>query len=169
MQHTWQRQVGLSAAKGVIEGLSGEFYSEAIESLQARYDRPRLLHQTCVKLIIDVPALKDGNGKEVRHLHDTVQQHLRALKALRNEPSGPFITSMLELKIDTSTAFEWHKYSQDFEEVPHYSKFLEFLNLRAQASEAPNAEAKKNSRSDAHLSRKPTTKDQRAKGLISLL
>ena len=34
-------------AKGVIEGLSrsDEFYSEAIESLRSRYDRPRLLHQ----------------------------------------------------------------------------------------------------------------------------
>ena len=55
---------------------------------------------------MDAPALKDGDGKEVCHLHDTVQQHLRALKALGNESSGPFITSMLELKLDTNTAFE---------------------------------------------------------------
>ena len=84
-------------AKGVIEGLSisGEFYSEAIESLCARFDRQRLIHQTHVKMIMDAPALKDGNGKEIRSRHDTVQQHLRALKALGNEPSGPFITSML--------------------------------------------------------------------------
>ena len=45
----------------VIEGLtrSGEFYSETIESLCARYDRPRLIHQTHVKMIMEVPALKD--------------------------------------------------------------------------------------------------------------
>ena len=49
-------------------------------------------------MIMDAPALKDGNGKEMHRLHDTVQQHLCALKALGNEPSGPFITSMLELK-----------------------------------------------------------------------
>ena len=140
-------------AKGVIEGLtrSGEFYSEAIESLCTRYDWPRLIHQTHVKMIMDVPALKDGNGKEIHRLHDTVQQHLRALNALGNEPSGPLITSMLELKLDTNTAFEWHKYSQDSEEVPHYAKFLEFLNLRAQASETPNAETKRN---DIHPSKK---------------
>jgi hypothetical protein len=143
-------------AKGVIEGLSrsGEFYCEAIESLHARYDRPRLLHQTHVRMIMDAPALRDGNGKEVRRLHDVVQQHLRALKALGNEPSGPFVTSMLELKLDTNTAFEWHKYSQDSEEVPHYSKLLEFLNLRAQASEAPNVENKRNSRNDVYSSKK---------------
>ena len=36
------------SAKHVIEGLSrsGEYYAEAIECLQARYDRPRLIHQT---------------------------------------------------------------------------------------------------------------------------
>ena len=48
--------------------------------------------------------------------------------ALGNESSGPFITSMLELKLGTNTAFEW----QDFEEVPHYTKLLEYLNLRLQ-------------------------------------
>ena len=63
-------------------------------------------------MIMDASALKDGNGREVRRLHDTVQQHLRALKALGNEPSGTFVTSMLELKLGTNTAFEWHKYMQ---------------------------------------------------------
>ena len=56
-----------------------------------------------VKMIMDAPALKDGNCKEIRRLHDTVQQHLRALKALGNEPSGPFITFMLELKLQLNT------------------------------------------------------------------
>ena len=33
--------------------------------------------------------------------------------------------------------FEWQKYSQDSTDVPHYQKLLEFINLRAQASETP--------------------------------
>ena len=59
-------------AKGVIKGLSrsGKFYSEAIESLRSGYDRPRLLHQTHIKM--SAPTLKDGNGREVHCLHDTV-------------------------------------------------------------------------------------------------
>ena len=151
-----QSAVKDGTAKGVIEGLSrsGEFYSEAIENLCARFDRPRLIHQTHVKMIIDAPTLKDGNGKEIHSLHDTVQHHLRAIKALGNEPFGPFITSMFELKLDTNTAFEWHKHSHDFEEVPHYTKLLEFLNLRAQASEAPISESKRSSRNDTHPSKR---------------
>ena len=126
------------SAKHVVEGLSGSGnnYDEAIDCLQKRYDRPRLIHQAHVRAILDAPALKEGNGKELRRLHDTVTQHLRALKAMDCEPSGPFITSALELKLDDNTMFEWQKYSQDSPTVPHFSSLLQFLNLRAQATES---------------------------------
>ena len=132
-------------AKGVIEGLSksGEHYEEAIKSLKARYDRPRLIHQTHVRMILEATSLKEGTGKELRRLHDTVQQHLRALRAMDYEPSGLFIMSVLELKLDTNTMFEWQKFSQDSPKVPHYQDLLEFLNLRAQASESSLATTKK--------------------------
>ncbi len=96
-------------AKSVIEGLSqsGNQYEEAIASLKSRYDRPRLIHQAHVRKVCETPSLRDGSGKEIRRLHDSVQQHLRALKAMGEEPSGSFITSMLELKLDQSTMFEW--------------------------------------------------------------
>ena len=148
------------SAKQTIEGLSrsGEFYAEAVECLQSRYDGPRLIHQTHVKMILEAPPLREGNGKELRRLHDTVQQHLRALKAMDYEPSGPFITSVLELKLDTSTMFEWQKFSHDLPEVPHYHKLLEFVNLRAQASETSISEPSKKSRSDVGSTKKFTTK-----------
>ena len=82
------------SAKNVIEGLSrtGEHYNEAIECLQTRFDRPRLIHQAHVRKVLDIPNLKDGSGKELRRLHDVAQQHLRALKSMGKEPSGAFIT-----------------------------------------------------------------------------
>ena len=125
------------SAKNVIEGLSrsGDNYSEAVDCLQAHFDRPRLIHQTHVRMIAEALALKDGTGKELRCLHDTTQQHLRALKAMGYDPPGPFITSLLELKLDTNTMFEWQRHSQESTDVPHFSKLMEFLNLRAQASE----------------------------------
>ena len=121
-----------------MEGLSssGEQYKEAIDCLRKRYDRPRLLHQAHVRAILEAPALKDGNGKELRRLHDTANQHLRALKAMECEPSGSFVTSMLELKLDVTTMFEWRKHSQEHSKVPHFTKLLEFLDLRAQVSES---------------------------------
>lgn len=68
-------------------------------------------------------------------MHDVAQQHLRALKSMGQEPSGAFITSMLELKLDTGTLFEWQKHSQGEADVPHYKDILNFINLRAQAAE----------------------------------
>ena len=137
------------SAKHVIEGLSqtGDCYKEAVECLQARYNRPRLIHQTHVRMIMDAAPLKDGNGKEIRRLHDVVQQHLCALKAMDHEPSGPIITSMLELKLDPTTLFEWQKCSQEETDVPHYQKLLDFLDLRAQALEVSVAGSSPQARS----------------------
>ena len=51
------------------------------------------------------------------------------------EPSSPFITSALELKLDQATMFERQKHSQKSEGVPHYQD-LDFLNLHAQTTES---------------------------------
>ena len=132
-----QQAVKNGSAKSVIEGLSrtGENYKEAIDCLKSRFNRPRLLHRAHVRKIVEAPPLKDGSGKELRQLHDTVQQHLRALKAMSSEPDESFITSVIELKLDVGTMFEWQRHSQDKTEVPSYTEILEFLDLRAQASE----------------------------------
>ena len=56
---------------------------------------------------------------------------------MKAEPDASFIISLIELKLDPTTLFEWQKHSQSIiNEVPHYNDLLEFLNLRAQASEA---------------------------------
>ena len=89
------------SARNMIESLSrtGEQYDEAIECLENRY-KPRLIHQAHVKEIIEVPNLRDNSAKEIRWLHGVLQQHLRALKSMRKEPTSPFITSLIEMKLD---------------------------------------------------------------------
>ena len=73
------------------------------------------------------------------------------------EPSGQLITSVLELKLDTATMFEWQKHSQSSTEVPHYQDLLEFIDLRAQASETSTVEqAKGSSRTESSLPNKST-------------
>ena len=46
-----------------------------------------------------------------------------------------FVTSALETKLDQTTMFEWQKHSQGSKEVPDYLELLEFLDLRARATE----------------------------------
>ena len=138
-----QNSIKDGSAKNAIDGLSqgGEHYAEAIACLKSRFDRPRLIHQTHVRTILEVPPMREGNAKELRHLHDIVTQHLRALKSMAYDPSGPFITSMLELKLDATTLFEWQRHTQSQTDVPHYQELLTFLDLRAQASEGSTASA----------------------------
>ena len=125
-------------ARQVIEGLSqaGDNYPEAIDCLRKRYDRPRLIHRVHVQAILNATPLKTGSGKELRRLHDTVNQHLRALKAMDYDPSGPFITSMLELKLNEDILFKWQRHSHESGKVPHYQDMLDFLDLRAQSTES---------------------------------
>lgn len=102
-----QNAIKDKTAKSLIAGLTklNDHYDEAIKCLQERYDRPRQIHQTHVRRIVEAPPLKEGTGKEIR---DMVIQHLRALKSLGHEPSQ---ASLLEMKLDPTTMFEWQKQS----------------------------------------------------------
>ena len=61
------------------------------------------------------------------------------------EPSGSFITSAIELKLNETTMFEWQSHSKKSTDVRHYRDPLNFLDLRALATEAhaSNRAAKK--------------------------
>ena len=153
-----QHAIKKGTARGAIEGLSqsGDHYSEAIGCPKSCYDRPRHIYCTLVQKIIDAPSLKDSSGKELRRLHDTVLQHLCALKSMSCEPCGPFITSIVELKIDVETIFEWQKHNQAKTDVPDYQDVLDFIDLRAQASETSLCTpGKKYSRNEFSSTKKP--------------
>ena len=99
--------------KTLIAGLtkSSDHYDEAVKCLQERYNRPHQIHQAHVRRIVEVSPLKEGTGKEIRALHDIVVQHIRALKSLGHELPGSFVTSLLEMKLDPTTMFEWQRQS----------------------------------------------------------
>ena len=94
---------------------------------------PCPIHQTHVCHIVEATPLRHGTGKEICALHDFVVQHLRALKSLGHKPSQ---ASLLEMKLDSTTMFEWQRRSQDHADVLDYQELLYFLNLRTQAADA---------------------------------
>ena len=59
--------------------------------------------------------------------------------------------SMLELKLDPNTMFEWQKESQHLTEIPHFQKLFDFINLWAQGSEVSVSDHKKAPRNEDHL------------------
>ena len=118
-------------AKDVIEGLSrsGDDYKDAVEYLHGRYDKPRLIYREHVRFIVKASSLKEGSGGEIRRHHDVPSRHLRALTA--KDPYEPFVTALVELKLDQSTMFEWQRQSQDATDTPHYERLSKFLDLKA--------------------------------------
>ena len=85
-------------AKSVIWGRltqTSASYQEAIKCLQNRYDRLRVLHQAHVRKIQEVYSLKNGDGQELRRLHDHLQQHIRALRISRNYDLDTYLTAAL--------------------------------------------------------------------------
>ena len=77
LAYLWQ-SLKNGSAQHIIEGLSGSGndYVEAVECLQKCYNKPCLLPQAHVRAIIEAPRPKEGNGKELRRLHDGCSQHL---------------------------------------------------------------------------------------------
>ena len=51
------------------------------------------------------------------------------------EPLPSFITSVIELELDTNNMFEWQRHSQSQNKVPHFQELRDFIDHRAQASE----------------------------------
>ena len=132
-----QQAVKKGSAKNAIEGLTrtADSYAEAISCLKARYDRPCLIYRTHVQKIMDAPSLREGSGKELRCLYDAILQHIRALKTMDGDLTCAFLTSIIELKLDPETMFEWQKHSQEQKTTAQYEDILGFIDLRAQASE----------------------------------
>ena len=74
------------------------------------------------------------------------------LKDLGADPSCLFVTSLLELKLDPDTKFEWQCHNQETADVPHFTMLLEFLVLCAEASEAIVLSSYKGSSQSHHRS-----------------
>ena len=89
-------------AKQVITGLShsASGYEQAVDCLQQRYDEPRFIHQNHVSAIADAALVKSRNAKELRLLHDVVNQHVRLLRAIKGDMFEVFVSSSVEMKLD---------------------------------------------------------------------
>ena len=121
----------------MVEGLAqtSENYGEAVACLQNQYDHLRLIHQAHVCTVVNPPPLKDVSGKELRHLHEIINQHIRVITAMADNSLEVFVTSIIELKLGQASMFAWKNYSHKSRGGHPYKTLLEFLDRRARATE----------------------------------
>ncbi|XP_011859356.1 PREDICTED: uncharacterized protein LOC105556853 [Vollenhovia emeryi] len=130
-------------AAQVIQALetSSQNYSIAWGLLTERYDNRRIIIQSHVRALFDLPAIAKESPIQLRTLVDSALKHTRALNAL-GQPTDSWDSLLLHLitaKLDRNTHKEWER-TLDGTGMPSMKEFWKFLKNRCQVLESINQE-----------------------------
>lgn len=126
-------------ASKVVDSLeiSAANYQVAWNVLKQRYDNKRIIVQSHVKALLELPALTRENVNKLRQIADGATRHLQALQAL-NRPTAQWddlLVQILSTKLDSLSMREWQS-SLTTTELPTLRQFIEFVTQRCQILEA---------------------------------
>lgn len=117
----------------VIEALetSGENYKIAWDLLEAQYQNRRLIVNTHLKEIIEIPSVTKDNRASLGQFVNHIRKHVRALESLKL-PVKQWDTILIYLatsKLDFFTRREWENNVgvRTIETLPTLEEFLKFL------------------------------------------
>lgn len=112
--------------------LSATNYSIAWQLICERYSNKKLLIHNHIRAIFCVQSVTRESSKQIRHLIDTVNSHIRALKALEQptEQWDAILIYLICTKLDITTARKWES-KKGKDEMPRFDELLEFLKERA--------------------------------------
>lgn len=111
-------------------------YPIAWEILKNRYDNKRVIVNTHIKAIFDLPSLSKESPQQLRKLSDDLAKHLGALKLL-GQPTDSWDSLIIFLvcsKLDFNSKREWES-SIIGSELPKFEDFSKFLANRCQLLE----------------------------------
>lgn len=116
---------------------SDENYKEAWKLLIERFNNPRLIVQTHVRSLMELPAMTKECGVELRKLIDKVRVHMRALKSLKEKVDSwdTLLIYIITKRLDKVTHKEWER-SVTGTTVPTMDEFMKFLEDRCQILQA---------------------------------
>lgn len=127
-----------SSLKGTAHSLIGrmpiteENYKVALNSLVDRFQNKRAIVNKCLDMFINQPAMKTRNAQEIRSIIDTTKEALQCIETLDvciNE-WGPFITFIVQSKMDVETKTQFENYLSGSTNIPRYDKLTEFLDTQ---------------------------------------
>ncbi|XP_071576977.1 uncharacterized protein [Temnothorax nylanderi] len=142
-----------NAVIGSLE-MSEANYAVAWNLLKERYDNKRVIVQTHIRAIVDLPIMTKENVSELRQIADGAARHVLALKALKRPTDAwdDLLVYILSSKLDTNSAREWQS-SLEGVELPSLKQFSDFLTHRCRVLEATY-------KSSGASSRQPPTKQK---------
>ncbi|XP_066603284.1 uncharacterized protein [Prorops nasuta] len=118
-------------AATVIKSLAitSENYEIAWDTLVARYTDKRMITDTFLDQISQVPTLRGDNFKVLKEVRDSVTVALNALKTMGYgvDQWDPIIVHSLKNKLDDTLRLAWEMYLGSSKDYPTFIQFSEFL------------------------------------------
>ncbi|XP_036138905.1 uncharacterized protein LOC118644436 [Monomorium pharaonis] len=117
--------------------ISDENYPVAWNLLNERYDNKRVIVQSHLKALIELPIMKKESAAELRQIADGAARHVQALKALKRptDNSDDLLVYLLSAKLDPNTTRDWQK-SLANDKLPTFQEFSSFLVQQCQVLES---------------------------------
>ena len=105
-------------------------YQDTIKYLKSRYDRPRELHQTYCKQLVDIPAAKN-TPEDLSRLADAVFAAVEGIRRGGQASIDYIATSLVASVLPQGLRLQWENKTEDERQVPQVDKWIEFVRQKA--------------------------------------
>ncbi|XP_041631531.2 uncharacterized protein [Drosophila kikkawai] len=135
-------------AKSIValSPLTNDGFESAWRNLQNRFENKRLLVNSQLKILFNLPSVAQECGKSLKHLESTIQGCLTALQLARVETTNwdCLLVFLCSSKLPKLTLALWEQSLLSKSEIPLWAEFQAFLKDRHRTLEAieefkPNA------------------------------
>ncbi|KAI5642141.1 hypothetical protein NE865_05833 [Phthorimaea operculella] len=118
-------------------------YEAALKLLENRYKDERLIAQTFIDKLLDLPKIHYPNAKMLRDMHDCINESLEALKSQNIEVStwGPILSRIVSRKWDQDTNMKYEDQLEEPNKLQEFGKMMKFLEKRFKSLESNHAKS----------------------------
>ncbi|XP_018359963.1 PREDICTED: uncharacterized protein LOC108759145 [Trachymyrmex cornetzi] len=108
--------------------LTGENFMVAWRILSERYDRIRVIVQSHIQAVMDIPCIRKESHSELKSLINITIKHVNALKSLKRpvDKWDDILIQILGNKLDSKTFRDWEDTLQS-DQIPTTDQFIEFV------------------------------------------
>ena len=140
VKHRYLSSVLSGAAKTAISGfaLDGKHYSDAMEKLQKRCGRKKIILMKALARINQLPTIKKPDEKTLKNFVADVESAMNAIKGqgVVLGTCSVILVPLLAMKLEGDFAERWSEETDENDDI-HVDDYIEFLHKRLRIVERP--------------------------------
>ncbi|XP_017887274.1 uncharacterized protein LOC108629231, partial [Ceratina calcarata] len=115
-------------------------YIVAWDLLQKRCNKPRLIIQSHLKLLLELPEINRDSASNLRTIAQQAQMHVNALRVAKQpvEHWDAILIYLIVRKLDKNTRRAWERTLEN-DEMPTFEKLIEFINKQARGDDVDDS------------------------------